>query len=604
VTHEQSPITETGQFPSRYSRRSFLRLGATLGLAIPFAGSLLTACSDDPDAATTDDSDDAEPGEDSAEPDDDEPEEADEPADDADEEDEEDEEEADDTSADVGEGGEIVIATTANPSSMDLLYRTNWINYHTSHHMYDPVIHLAEDETPEPWLAEDWEVSDDGLLYTLHLREDVSFHDGEHFDAEAMKFTFDRQINDPETQSYSRLVDTVESVDVVDDYTVEISLQELRVTFLIDSIAAWQSFPVSPAAVEELGEDFELRPVGTGPFRFQEFEPDSHVVMVRNEDYWNGAPYIDSVRIRIIPEPSVHTFELESESVDISFGVPIDDLSYVENDLGLIIDRQVTPNAQFVSLNLADGMTTELAIRRAIALGIDRDSIINDVLYGEVEKSRAGVAEISPFYDDSVPMIEYDPEEAARILEEAGWELDDDGFRYRDGELLQIQCLSTDHEDPTDHGNWGQMNEFFQEQLRQIGMDIRIETLEWGAYLDEWRTGNFEMTYHSQGGTFFTLHQGGAVRPDDYWSINQLGKSEEPDLVDVAEQLREIFDDMDSELDPEARSEIWREGQMLFHDHQLTVWLWHSVNSIAVQPWVQDYGYLRTVDLSKASINR
>jgi peptide/nickel transport system substrate-binding protein len=592
VTHEQSPTSRLHLDTSRLSRRRFLRLGATIGLAIPFAGTLLAACSDDPDeeeAAATDDTEDTEPDEDVEEPSDDE---ADEP----------DEEDADDTPADASEGGEIVIATTANPSSMDLLYRTNWINYHTSHHMYDPVIHLAEDETPEPWLAEDWEVSDDGMLYTLHLREDVDFHDGEHFDAEAMKFTFDRQINDPETQSYSRLVDTVDSVDVIDDYTVEISLQDLRVTFLIDSIAAWQSFPVSPVAVEELGEDFELRPVGTGPFRFQEFEPDSHVVMVRNEDYWNGAPLIDSVRIRIIPEPSVHTFELESGSVDISFGVPIDDLSYVENDLGLVIDRQVTPNAQFISLNLASGMTTEFAIRRAIALGIDRDSIINDVLYGEVEKSRAGVAEISPFYDESVPMIEHDPDEAAQVLEDAGWELDDDGYRYRDGEKLEIHCLSTDHEDPTDHGNWGQMNEFFQEQLRQIGMDLRIETLEWGAYLDEWRTGNFEMTYHSQGGTFFTLHQGGAVRPDDYWSINQLGKSEVPELEEVAEQLREIFHDMDSELDPEARAAIWREGQMLFYENQLTVWLWHSVNSIAVQPRVRDYEYLRTVNLSKAWI--
>jgi peptide/nickel transport system substrate-binding protein len=594
MTSDNASENRDNLLSSVRSRRDILRYGAAFALAVPFSSTLLAACGD-----TDDDEEDVEASEDGAET---EPEE--DVEDSEDEADAEEDPDSDDEGGEQSEGGEIVIATTANPSSMDLLYRSNWINYHTSHHMYDPVIQLDEDENPEPWLAEDWEISDDGLLYTLHLRDDVTFHDGEVFDAEALKFAFDRQIDDPETQSYSRLVDTVGSVDVVDDYTLEISLQDLRVTFLHDSIAAWQSFPVSPAAVDQLGTDFELQPVGTGPFRFEEFEPDSHVVMVRNEDYWNGPPLVDSVRIRIIPEPSVHTVELESEGVDISFGVPIDDLSYVEDDLGMVIDRQVTPNAQFVSLNLANGKTTEFAVRRAIALGIDRDSIINDVLYGEVEKSRAGVAEVSSFYHEDVPMVEYDPEEAERVLEEAGWVLEDDGFRYRDGELLRIHCLSTDHEDPTDHGNWGQMNEFFQEQLRQIGMDLEIETLEWGAYLDEWRTGNFEMTYHSQGGTFFVLHQGGAVRPDDYWSINQLGKSEVPELMEVADELRDIFDRMDNELDPEARAEIWKEGQMLFYEHQLTVWLWHSINSIAVQPWVRDYEFLRTVDVQKAWLDR
>jgi len=483
-------------------------------------------------------------------------------------------------------GGTVQIGATASPTSLLLFYQPNWPTYQMVRHMYEPLVSLNEEEQPVPGLTTSWEISEDGLTYTLHLRDDVKFHDGTPFNAEAVKYNIELQMEDQDTRGYTYLTETaaLASVDAVDEFTVQMVLGVPDVFFML-FLGGWDCCPVSPTAHAEQGEQFELHPVGTGPFKFSEYVPDSHLDLVRFDDYWGGTPNLDGLHIRIIPEPSVHTIEMQAGTLDISHGVPIEDISFLQDD-GKVVELRVSPNVTFVSMNVAKEPTSELAVRQAIARAIDRDTIIDQTLYGLAEKSRAGSPSVSPYYIEDIPFIEYDPDESARILDEAGWVMGSDGIRMRDEQPLVLELLSTEF------GTYGRNNEIIQEQLRQIGIDSTIELLEWGAYLDRWRAeGAFNITYMSFGASFFSNWLPPGLRSDEYWHIHQIRNSTDPELVDVKERLNKVIDDVRTTADPDERREKWREGAMLVRDYQLTFWLWHAQAWTVCQPHLKDYIY-------------
>ena len=389
-------------------------------------------------------------------------------------------------------GGTAVVVCAANPASWDFT-KTTWPTFEALCFMYDRLLTRNDEEELQPALVTAWEVSEDGLEYSLTLREGVTFHDGTPFNAEAVKFNIERHLAIPDSANYADY-EAVERIDVVDDLHVNIILREVRPDFAYLGLSQWGAAQVSPTAYEELGERYSEAPVGTGPFMFDSYVPGSLIRYVRNENYWGGAPLLDAVEVKIIPEPSVQLVEIEAGTADAVIVTDPQNVARLE-DAGLTVVSVITADTVFISFNVSQPPTNELAVRKAIAHAIDRDTIIESVLLGYAEKSRGGVTTTSPFYDESVPMVEYDPEEAGRILDEAGWVMGADGVRERDGEKLTLNQISTDFE------NWGLFNQIIQEQLQAIGINCEISTLEWNAYLDQWREnqGGWNATYHQQG---------------------------------------------------------------------------------------------------------
>jgi peptide/nickel transport system substrate-binding protein len=389
-------------------------------------------------------------------------------------------------------------------------------------------------------------------------------------------------------------------VNVIDEHSCAIELSEVRANFIYD-LTGWGTIQLSPTRMEELGDDFARDPAGTGPFRLVEYEPDSHIDYARFDDYWRGATNLDGLRVRIIPEKSVQIIELEAGTADSVYAVDPQDLQRVE-DAGMLVETRITPGTQFVSLNVSKGPTRELAVRQAIARAIDRDLILEQVTLGLPEKARAGAPSFSPFYHDSVEMIEYDPDAAAQLLDDAGWAAGGDGIRERDGERLFLNILSTDFAD------WALFNEIYQEQLRAIGIDSEIETLEWGAYLDNWREnlGEWHLTHHSQGALIASLGvMLASWGPDQFWNINKIRDSDDPELMEVADELQEIYDELLREVDMDVRRDLALRAQTIYQEHQLTVWLWHSPHSLAVNPRLTDFDlsyHGRVLDLHRARI--
>lgn len=493
-------------------------------------------------------------------------------------------------------GGKATIVTSANPASWDLTNST-WPTWEGVNFLYDRLVSFDETEQLIPALALSWDASPDGLEYTLKLRPGVTFHDGTPFNAQAVQVNIQRHLDKPDSGFYS-VYEPITRVDIVDDLTAKIVLKEIRPNFAYEGLAQWGAIQLSPTAFAALGDRFGEAPVGTGPFRFSSYEAGASITYTRNNSYWGGPPLLETVQVRIIPEAAVALVEMQAGTVDAILVEPKDVQSM--KDLGMVIEQRVSPGAEMMSINVSQSPTDELKVRQALALSIDRDAIIESVLFGFAEKSNGGVTSDSPFYNPDIPLISYDPDAAGALLDEAGWVMGDDGIRQRDGQPLKLALLSSDFTD------WGIFNQIFQEQLRVVGIDTEITTLEWNAMLDQWRQnqGPWNIAYHQQGSIMASTSPIQASwAPDDYWSIDQLDDATAPDLIPVRDELQALADEFDTAADPNRRLEIAKRAQILFHDYQLTAWMWHRATVHAIQPRLKDYRLShagRIVELDKA----
>ncbi len=292
-------------------------------------------------------------------------------------------------------GGTATIVTNANPASWDLTNAT-WPTWEGVNFLYDRLVNFDEEETLIPGLALTWDVSADGLEYTLTLRPDVTFHDGTPFNAEAVKFNIQRHLDMPDS-TYFATFEPVTSMEVIDDLTIKIVLSGPRPNFVYDGLAQWGALQVSPTAFTELGDRFGEAPVGTGPFKFSSYEPGAMITYSRNEEYWDGAPLLETVQVRIIPEAAVALIEMEAGTVDAILVQPKD--VQAMTDLEMVIENRVSPGSEMMSINLSQSPTDELLVRQGAG---PRDRPGRDHRGGPVRLRR----EVQRWRDQQFPLLQ------------------------------------------------------------------------------------------------------------------------------------------------------------------------------------------------------
>jgi peptide/nickel transport system substrate-binding protein len=222
-------------------------------------------------------------------------------------------------------GGTLTTAIEDDPITLDPAFTTSLPGRRVGRAIFDPLVNLNERGELVPGLAESWEQPDD-RAYVLTLRQDVSFHDGTPFDAEAVKFHFDRHLDEANESLRRGELLVVESTEILDTHRIQVNLREPFAPFLY-ALFDWSGFIVSPAAVESLGDEFGVKPVGTGPFQFAEYTPDQRVVVTRNANYWDPSrPQLDEIIYRPIPSDSSRLTELRSGSVQIAEDMPYQDI--------------------------------------------------------------------------------------------------------------------------------------------------------------------------------------------------------------------------------------------------------------------------------------
>jgi peptide/nickel transport system substrate-binding protein len=324
-------------------------------------------------------------------------------------------------------------------------------------------------------LAESWSVSDDGLTYTFNLRPDVTFHDGTEFNAEAVKFSFERTL---ELNSFMEAYfGPITEITVVDPLTVEITLEQPSAVFL-SWLAMPQAAVVSPAAVEQFGDDFNVNPVGTGPFIFESYTADTEVVLRGNADYWRGAPQLETIIYRVIPDAATRRLEIENGTVDIVqqngqlFSIPVEDIAALEENPEievLEIPSQIIRNIDFNN-NKEETPVADIRVREAIAYAVDYDGLVNDLLGGTAERVYGPLTESSWGFNPDIKENAYqrDLEQAQALLEEAG---------YGPGDLELTMY--------TFQGSlWRDVGTFIQANLAEAGINVTVEQMEFPPFRD------------------------------------------------------------------------------------------------------------------------
>jgi peptide/nickel transport system substrate-binding protein len=336
-----------------------------------------------------------------------------------------------------------------------------------------------------PGLAETWEISPDIKTYTFHLRKDVKFHDGTPFNAEAVKFNLDRII-DPATKAGISVgsLGPYDSSTVLDEFTIQINFKKPNASLLNMLQTVWLA-PVSPAAVQKFGADFQDHLVGTGPYTLKEYVHGDHITLARNPDYTWGPEiykhqnqgYLDEIEYRMIAEDSTRVAALQSGEETVIDRVPAPDFERLKADSNYqTMVASTGGTGWFLAQNLVNPPTDDPAVRQAIAMAVNPKEISDTIFKGTLPANDSILEHNTLGYSpDHGTIIKNDPAAAGTILDSAGWVMGADGIREKGGKKLSVVLFAF-----TGFG-MDEMSVAVQGQLKPVGIDVKIQTLDFGA---------------------------------------------------------------------------------------------------------------------------
>ena len=377
-------------------------------------------------------------------------------------------------------GGTLVAAITEDPGQFNPGITTSFAVHAVADSMYNGLVGLDANANPVPDLAESWEISDDVSTYTFHLAEGVTWHDGEPFTSDDVKFTFENILLKYHSRTKAGLEKVLAGIDTPDASTVVFRfnkpyapvLQRLDVT----------ETPILPKHIYEGIEDptkaeANLKPVGTGPFVFDSYTPGVEIRLKRNEHYFKpGLPRFDEVVFRIIPEASTQIQALEAGEVDYVWRVPGPDTARIADSPDTdVLPVFSGPGGGFcimtITFNLEREVFKDVKVREAFAYAIDRQQIVDQILFGQGRVAEAPISSgITWAHLSGGPQFPYDPAMAEKLLDEAGFPKGSGGKRFK-VDFVHFPTFS-------------KYGELLREQLGKVGIDFELRPLERDAAVD------------------------------------------------------------------------------------------------------------------------
>lgn len=398
--------------------------------------------------------------------------------------------------------------------------------------IFDTLV-TVDPETSEvlPQIAESWEQLDE-LTYVFHIRKGIKFHDGSELTAEDVKFSLERAIN---SAAVSYIVDFIDTVTVDDDYTVTVvthnpyapALRNLAIPFAA----------IVPKAVVEADEDaFVLNPVGSGPYTFVEWAQGDHITLKAFNDYYAGKPETENLVMKVIPETSQRAIALETGEVDMAYDLAVNDVSKVNENEALKAYEVASLTCWYVSMNMNKEPFNNPLVREALSMAIDRQLIIDTINAGSGEVADAIIAPaVFGYYSTGV--VEYNPERAKELLAEAGYP---NGFST----TLWVN----------DNQSRIEMCTAIQSMLLDIGIDCKLEVLEFGSYISRTTNGEHDMAYFG-----WTTSSGDADYT--YYSLEhstQQGAAGNRSFI-ADDEVDALIEAARSSADEETRKELYKD---------------------------------------------
>lgn len=480
-------------------------------------------------------------------------------------------------------GGRLIIGSIGEPTTFNPYWSQDTASTDIHSLLFETLLDANENAEPVGALAESYETSEDGLTWTFNLREDVKWSDGEQFDADDVVFSLNiarhEDYDGPRASSFK----PIESIEALDPFTVQIELNEVSAKFVwvAGGYGILPEHILGDVPVAELGEhEFNRNPtVATGPFTFNEWKSGEYVRLDRNDNYYKGAPYLEGVIFKVVPDQNALLTQLEAGDVNY-MSVPASDYNLVKDWDHIKISSGLDLSYTYFGFNMRNPLFEDQKIRYALTHAINREAIVQAVMDGQGEVAHVPTSPLSWSYNDGqVTKLDFDPEKAKQLLAEAGWEdTDGDGILDKGGEKFSFELK-------TNQGN--KIREdiavVIQQQLKEVGIEVNTNIMEWSAFIQDITNPNFN---------FDTVVLGWSLGidpdPTTIWhsdsienGLNFVGYSN--DRVD------ELIDQQITELDLEKRKQLLFEVYENITADQPYTFLYYAIAHMAMPNKLEGY---------------
>lgn len=461
-------------------------------------------------------------------------------------------------SAKPTEGGSITVGISQDLDSLDPHYAVSAGTKEVLFNIFEGLVKPDADGNFVKAVASDYVISADAMTYTFTLREGVKFHNGQEVTAEDVKYSIDRCADTSNGEPLVSAYSIIESVNILDEKTVEIKLTEPNTEFL-----AYMTTAILPKDYE----DQAANPVGTGPFKFESRKADENFVMVKNEDYWGEPAHLDEVVFKIVADADTLVTSLKGGSIDMVMRLTSSQAAELTEDFH--IEEGTMNLVQALYLNNAEEPFNNESVRQALCYAINPDEIM--MMTADGKGARVG-SSMYPglkkyFEEDLNTYYEQDVEKAKELLKEAG---------YEDGFDMEITVCSADQP----HMDTAQV---IVEQLKQIGVNATIKPVEWSTWLEETYTNrNFQSTVVGVDASNLTARA----------MLERFTSAANDNFINFSDsEYDETFDKAIATLDEEERISLYKECEEILTERAANVYIQDLANLVAIRNGYEGYTF-------------
>ncbi|RKD21627.1 peptide/nickel transport system substrate-binding protein [Caminicella sporogenes DSM 14501] len=456
----------------------------------------------------------------------------------------------------------LVVAQGADAKSLDPHATNDQPSSRVMKQIYDTLVKATVDMELVPGLAESWKQLDE-TTWQFNIRKGVKFHNGEELKASDVKFTLERMLK---SQKVAHIVEAIDSVEVKDDYTVIIKTKE-PFGPLLAHLSHTAASILNEKAVKEAGDNYGQHPIGTGPYKFVSWEAGDRITLERFDDYYQGPAKIKNVVFRNITEGTNRTIGLETGEVDIAYDIEPIDKDRVANHEKLQLIEGPSLSYAYIGMNMKKAPFDNPKVRKAINYAINVDDIITAVLNGAGQKANSPIGPRVFGYNGEIKPYDYNPELAKKLLKEAGYENGFDTTIWTNDNPIRMQIA-----------------QIVQAQLKEVGINVTIEPLEWGSYLERTAKGEHDMfilgwttvTADADYGLYALYHSsqhGGAGNRTFYTN----------------EEVDKLLEKGRTSIDPKVREEAYKKAQEIIVNDAPDVMLYYGTQNAGIQKSVKGF---------------
>ena len=455
---------------------------------------------------------------------------------------------------------DVVLAIASTLTTTDPWDANDTLSHACAKTFYEGLFGFNEKLELRPVLAESYDVSPDGLVYTFHLRKGVKFHDGTDFNAEAVKVNFDRVTNPENKLKRYSLYSNIAKTEVVDDLTAKVTLKTPFSPF-INQLAHPSAVMISPTALKKYGKDIMFHPVGTGPYKFVEWKQTDYLKGAKNENYWRpGLPKIDTITWVPVVDNNARSAMMRTGEAHFTFPVPYEQAAVLEKDEHLKLVAAPSIVTRYLNMNMLQKPFDDLRVRQAINYALNQQEIIDVVLEGRGQVANSVMNVNIPGYSEEITGYSQDLEKAKALMAEAGYP---DGFKttlFASGDVRNREA------------------QIIQAQLLEIGIEVDIQLYEWGAFLDAINKGEHDMFISSWSNA--TMDPDASIFPlfhtKNFGATGNRAFYSNPEVDTLIEQAQK-------ESDNAKRMELYKEIQQKINDDAPWVCLFYGTTCTGIR---------------------